>query len=166
MTSWFKSLRFILLAGLLPLLATNCATVLRGTRDQVGIASQPTGAEVIVDNEFLGKTPVTAELRRKDKHVINIKLQGYQPYEITITRKTSGFVFGNLVFGPFAPIGLAVDAITGGMYSLRPDEVQAELRPGAAKAELTDGTLYVILTHEPDPAWVKVGQMQRSLPVD
>ena len=41
-----------------------------------------------------------------------------------------------------------------------------KLRPGAAKAELTDGTLYVILTHEPDPTWVKVGQMQRSLPVD
>ena len=101
MTSGFKSFRFILLAGLLPLLATNCATVLRGTRDQVGIASQPAGAEVIVDNKFLGKTPVTAELRS-----------------------------------------------------------------GAAKAELTDGTLYVILTHEPDPTWVKVGQMQRSLPVD
>ncbi len=78
MTSWFKSFRFILIAGLLPLIATNCATVLRGTRDQVGIASQPTGAEVIVDNEFFGKTPVTVGLRRKDKHVINIKLQGYQ----------------------------------------------------------------------------------------
>ena len=71
MTSGFKSFRFILLAGLLPLLATNCATVLLGTRDQVGIASQPTGAEVIVDNKFLGKTPVTAELRRKDKHIIS-----------------------------------------------------------------------------------------------
>lgn len=162
----FQRMRFALIVSLLPLLTAACATILRGSRDQVGIASQPTGAEVIIDNEFFGKTPVTAELRRKDKHIITVKVEGYEPYEITITRKTSGFVFGNLVFGPFAPIGLAVDAITGGMYSLKPDQVQAELQPGAAKAAFKEGTLYVILTRKADPAWVKVGQMKRILPAD
>jgi hypothetical protein len=162
----FQRLRFVLLLGLVPLASAACATVLQGTRDQVGIASQPTGAEVIIDNEFFGKTPVTAELRRKDKHNITIKVDGYEPYEITVTRKTSGFVFGNVVFGPFGLIGLAVDAITGGMYKLKPEQVQAELHPGAPKAAFSDGTLYVILTPKPDPAWEKVGQLQRSLPVD
>ncbi len=166
MKSWFGRASFALTIGVLPLVAAACATILQGTRDQVGIASQPTGAEVIIDNEFYGKTPVTAELRRKDKHVITIKVDGYEPYELTITRKTSGFVFGNVVFGPFGLIGLAVDAISGGMYKLKPEQVQAELKPETPTVTSSNGTLYVILTPEPDPAWVKIAQMERSLPVD
>ncbi len=164
MTDRFQRIRFALIA--LPLLMGGCASILHGTRDQVGIASQPTGAEVIIDNQLYGKTPVTAELRRKDKHNITINVEGYEPYEFTITRKTSGFVFGNVVFGPFGLIGLAVDAITGGMYRLEPDQVQAELQTGTPKVALTEGTLYVILTPKVDPAWVKVGQMKKSLHVD
>jgi hypothetical protein len=165
-TRRFQQIRFITMVTLLPLLASACATILRGTRDQVGISSQPSGAEVIVDNEFYGKTPVTAELKRKDKHIVTIKLEGYQPFEMTLTRKASGFVFGNLVFGPGAVIGLAVDALTGGMYNLKPDQVQAELKSGASNASLADGMLYVILTPVVDPAWEKVGQMVRAPSAD
>ncbi len=166
MTNRFLQIRFTLIVLPLLVLATGCATVLQGKHDQIGIASQPTGAEVIVDNQVYGKTPVTVELKRKDKHNITINVEGYEPYEFTITRKTNGFVFGNVLFGPFGLIGLAVDAITGGMYSLKPDQVHAELQTGAPTVALTEGMLHVILTPKVDPAWVKVGQMQKSVHVE
>ena len=50
MTDRFQRIRFALIA--LPLLMGGCASILHGTRDQVGIASQPTGAEVIIDNQL------------------------------------------------------------------------------------------------------------------
>ena len=71
-------------------------------------------------------------------------------------------MFGNILFGPGVLIGIAVDAIAGGMYSLKPDQVHAELQTGAPKVALTEGMLHVILTPKVDPAWVKVGQMQKS----
>ena len=146
---------------------SGCATILRGTEHGVGIATAPAGAEVIVDNQNLGVTPVAATLRRKDNHHIVIRMDGYEPYELMLTRQTSGWMFGNILFGPGVLIGIAVDAIAGGMYSLKPDQVHAELQTGAApKVALTEGMLHVILTPKVDSAWVKVGQMQKSLHVD
>ncbi|MDK2964381.1 MAG: hypothetical protein PWQ29_1775 [Verrucomicrobiota bacterium] len=43
-------------------------------------------------------------------------MDGYLPDETTLTKKVSGWVRGNLVFGGL--IGLAVDAISGGMAQL------------------------------------------------
>ena len=116
-------------------------------------------AEVIVDNQSYGITPVSAKLRRKDNHHLQIKLEGYQPYEVMLTRQTSGWVFGNILFGPGVLIGIAVDAISGAMYSLRPDQVSADLQT-AQKAAVEDGTLFVVLVPNPDPRWEKIGQLQ------
>ncbi len=158
----YKWMTLALAAGVLPTLTlTGCATILRGTNHGIGISSQPPGAEVIVDNQSYGITPVSAKLRRKDNHHLQIKLEGYQPYEVILTRQTSGWVFGNILFGPGVLIGIAVDAISGGMYTLKPDQVSAELR-NAQHAALEDGTLFVVLVPNPDPEWEKIGQLQRK----
>jgi hypothetical protein len=105
-------------------------------------------------------TPVSAKLRRKDNHHIVIQLEGYESYEITLTRQTSGWVFGNILFGLGAPIGIAIDAIAGGMYTLKPEQIDAQLRPSAAEAVLGDETLVVFLAPNADPEWRKIGQLQ------
>jgi hypothetical protein len=159
MTSLDKWTRFALVSILLAALS-GCATILRGTGHGIGIASQPPGAEVIIDNKTYGVTPVSAKLRRKDNHHIVIQLEGYEPYEITLTRQTSGWVFGNILFGLGAPIGIAIDAIAGGMYTLKPEQIEAQLRPSATEAVLEDETLVVFLVPKADPEWRKIGQLQ------
>jgi hypothetical protein len=154
-----KWIAFALAVGFLPAL-TGCATILRGTGHGIGISSQPPGAEVIVDNQSYGVTPVSAKLRRKDNHHLQIKLEGYQPYEVILTRQTSGWVFGNILFGPGVLIGIAVDAISGGMYTLKPDQVSADLQTAQTAASVEDGTLFVVLVPNPDPQWEKIGQLQ------
>jgi hypothetical protein len=54
-----------------------------------------------------------------------MELPGYQPFEGTLTRNVSGWVFANLLFGGL--IGIAVDAAGGGMYDLEPKQLTAYL---------------------------------------
>src|SRR6266566_2573403 len=87
----------------------SCASIIHGAHQDVGVSSNPTGAQVSVDGQIKGTTPVVANLTRKDNHIVRSELAGYKPYETTVTRKVRGWVWGNIVFGGL--IGLAVDAI-------------------------------------------------------
>jgi hypothetical protein len=155
-------MKWISLALIVGLAATftSCATILRGTGHGIGIASQPPGASVVIDNKDYGVTPVSAKLRRKENHRVVIQLEGYQPYEVVLTRQTSAWVFGNILFGIGAPIGLAIDAISGGMYTLKPDQLDADLRPSVTQADGEVASLYVVLVPKADPGWQKIGQLQ------
>lgn len=136
-------------------IATACGTIIHGTRQDVGVSSSPTGAQVVVDNMPLGQTPVVAKLTRKDNHVIRITMPGYQTFETNVTRSVSGWVWGNIVFGGL--IGLVVDAISGGLYKLRPEQVTGTLATADVRSE--QGALYVAVVLAPDPSWEKVGQL-------
>ena len=150
----------ILALSLAVLLSNSCATIMHGSSEDVGLSSTPTNAKVYVDNHEIGMTPTVVNLRRKDNHIVRMELAGYQPFEATITRSTSGWVWGNIVFGGL--IGLAVDATTGGLYKLTPQQVAAQLaRQGAAVRSTRDG-VYVAVVLRPDPAWERVGRMGRE----
>jgi len=131
---------------------------MHGTSQQVGINSQPPGATVVVDSQTAGTTPVAAKLARKRSHRITVTMPGYQQFEMVTTRKTSGWVWGNIVFGGL--IGLIVDASTGGLYDVRPEQVNAQLARTGASGEMRDGMIYVFLVREVDPSWVKIGQLK------
>ena len=130
------------------------------SRQSVGISSTPTGATVIVDNVEKGKTPLVVDLTRKDPHFVKIEMPGYKPYEVAFSRSTSGWVWGNLVFGGL--IGLAIDAISGGLYKLTPTEVQAVLQENKEGAFYKKNTLYVAVVLKPNPDWQKIGQLERA----
>ena len=139
----------------------GCASIMHGTSQQIGIGSTPSGAKVTVGGQSFGTTPTIANLKRGDNHIVKIEMEGYLPYETTLTKKVSGWVWGNIVFGGL--IGLAVDAISGGLYNLSPEQIQATLaKEGSAQIQLKDDSLYVFVTLDPDPSWTKVGQMARA----
>jgi len=147
------------LGGIVLLLMTGCATIIHGTRQDVGISSTPTGASVTIDNLQSGTTPVFSKLRRKDNHVVRISLPGYQPMDLTLTSSVSGWVWGNVAIGGL--IGLAVDAISGGMYKLSPEELSAALGATSAESVTKSGDgIYVIAVLKPEANWVKVAQLE------
>ena len=146
-------------SGMALLLVTGCATIIHGTRQDVGISSTPTGASVTIDNLQSGTTPVFSKLRRKENHVVRISLPGYQPIDLTLTSSVSGWVWGNVAIGGL--IGLAVDAISGGMYKLSPEELSAALGASSAGTATKNGDgIYVIVVLKPEANWVKVAQLE------
>ena len=139
---------------------TGCCSIIHGTRQDVGISSAPTGAMVKIDNVSSGNTPVVAKLTRKDNHFVRVELSGYQPFDMSLTRSVSGWVWGNIVFGGL--IGLAIDAIDGAFYNLSPEQVSATLAANHASVSKTGDGIYLFAVLKPEPGWVKVGQLQAT----
>lgn len=149
-----------LLVSLVMVFSTGCATIMHGTAEDIGLSSTPTNARVMVDNHEVGKTPTVVKLSRKDNHIVRMELDGYQPFEATITRGTSGWVWGNLVFGGL--IGLVVDATSGGLYKLTPEQIAGQLaKQGALVTPRRDG-IYVAVVLHADKGWQRIGAVARQ----
>ena len=140
-------------------IVAGCASIIHGGSQDIGVSTSPAGAKVTVDNQSTGITPFVAKLSRKGDHIIRLELDGYQPTEVRLTKSVSGWVWGNLVFG--GVVGIAVDATTGAMYSLSPNQVQSALQHQSAQTAPTKDGIYVVLVKHADPKWVKVSQLAR-----
>jgi hypothetical protein len=104
---------------------SGCATVVGGGHDQrVHIDSEPRGAQVQVDGQLRGVTPIDVELSRRQEHQVQLDLEGRPPYVVALKPGCNPWVFGNLLAGGL--IGLAVDASTGAVSTLYPQEVTAD----------------------------------------
>jgi len=68
-------------------------------------------------------------LRRKRDHVVKFELDDYQPFEMTVRRDVSAWVYADVIFGGI--IGLAVDEISGGMYKFTPNTISTNLSPSS-----------------------------------
>jgi len=98
----------------------NCATIVRGTSQNIPVTSNPVGAKIAVDGEEMGYAPIELKLKRKKDHIIRIEKQGYNPLEIRIIRKSSkllsywgNFSLGGIFSGTFLGIPLVYILGTG-----------------------------------------------------
>ncbi|MGQ0537794.1 MAG: PEGA domain-containing protein, partial [Gemmatimonadaceae bacterium] len=135
-----------------------CATIVHGSKQAVTITSTPPSAAVTVDGVASGTTPVTLRLARKTAHVVRLQLAGYAPHEATLERGTSGWVWGNLVFGGL--IGVIIDASNGAMYKLSPAELSATLTRVTSSTDASTFHVAVVMRAEPD--WQKIGQLTKT----
>ncbi len=65
------------LAAILVVHLSGCATLFSKSTRKVKVTSTPTGAEVIVDGTPRGQTPVTIELDNRKAHDIGIGKRGH-----------------------------------------------------------------------------------------
>lgn len=103
----------------------SCATVVSGKSQDVHIRSKPSGADVKIDGIERGATPLIASLARKKRHTIEITRTGCSPVIQATRRGFNWWYLGNLILG--GVIGLIVDPITGAIFEVSPDEINADL---------------------------------------
>ncbi len=147
-----------LIAGItIALLFSSCASIVSGSKQNINFNSTPSGATVWVDDVNLGVTPVIAQLERiKKNQKVKIELQGYKPYELILNRKTNGWIWGNILFGGI--IGIIIDASSGAMYRLTPDQIEAQLANGVVMNRKNDTYIGVVMTA--DANWEKIGNLE------
>jgi hypothetical protein len=143
----------------LPFFIASCATIVSGSKQTVRFTSNPLHATVFIDSFEVGKTPFESRITRSQTHTIVIKLDGYQNYELKMTRKFNGWYIGNLFFGGI--IGLIVDPITGAIFNLSPAEVRAPLVKGAVTSQKKD-SIYIAVSLTQNPDAIKVGQLTKE----
>jgi len=106
--------------------SSGCATVVHGGNQQlVGIASNPSGAQVTVDDQDRGTTPLSLKLERDKPHTIVVKKTGYEDGSAATVPTISGWIWGNILLGGL--IGLAVDFISGSAYNVSPETLSVSL---------------------------------------
>ncbi|WP_338877195.1 hypothetical protein WBJ53_16280 [Spirosoma sp. SC4-14] len=111
----------------------------------------------------MGITPMVVKLLRKDTQAIKVEMEGYNPYEIVLTRKVDGWIAGNIIFGGL--IGLIVDAADGAMYKLSPEQVRAELRSNTASLQKgANDSILIGITLTPKADWEKIGYLEKVKP--
>lgn len=142
----------------LTLLLSSCATIISGSKQNVKFSSDPSTATIFIDEVEVGKTPFEIKLERKSEHRVMIKLEGYQNYETKLTKKFNGWYLGNIIFGGL--IGLIIDPITGAMYDLTPNEINAQMNKGTAFRS-NGKDVYIAIALNIDPSWKKVGQLEK-----
>jgi hypothetical protein len=124
---------------IVPFLFTGCASILDGGSKSVRISSNPEGAKVTISNQegkelFVQTTPAIVTLERSsgyfrgEDYKLVFEEAGYKPYEVHVTSTIDGWYFGNIMFGGLIGM-LAVDPMTGDMYTLSPREVKCNLVP-------------------------------------
>ncbi|MEM7079627.1 MAG: hypothetical protein AAF513_13475 [Pseudomonadota bacterium] len=109
-------------------LAMGCATVTRGSIEEVVIESDPPGAQAIVYPVGVEvETPGTALLDRGQDYTVSITLDGYQPESAKLHRQTTGSELGNILLGGLP--GMLADSSSGANLQFVPNPMRFALKP-------------------------------------
>ena len=110
---------------ILCLLIVGCATLFKGTREEVRFGSDPQRAEVWINGIMTGETPLSIKLESKKTYTIEFRKEGYEPMIKTITNRIgAGWIVLDILAGL---IPVIVDAATGAWYHLDQKNVDAVL---------------------------------------
>lgn len=102
-------------------LLSGCKTVRQGTNQPIGIKTFPAGAEVVVDGESLGRTPLEIPLARKIPHQVLIRKDGYKDFVATVAPVRNQAGESYIRFGLLDEFGY--------YYDLDPNPVEIQLVP-------------------------------------
>lgn len=124
----------LLLAAVLAVPCFGCASVTRGTTENISIASTPAGATAEIsglDVPTACVTPCAVVAKRNADITVTINKEGYEPQVIPLTKEVpgtgaAGFA-GNIIAGGL--VGMGVDAVTGAAQDHKPNPVIVTLRP-------------------------------------
>lgn len=124
----------LLVAAALVLPCIGCASISRGTTENISIASTPPGATAELsglDNPTSCVTPCVVVAKRSADITVTINKEGYEQQMIPLTKEipptgAAGFA-GNVIVGGL--VGMGVDAVTGAAQDHKPNPVAVTLQP-------------------------------------
>jgi hypothetical protein len=107
----------------LGLAAAGCATIIRGTKQEFAIISEPPSATATLSTGQTCVTPCNLKLPRKEAFDVTLTLDGYEPATAHVNSGwsrggTQTFVVGNIILGGL--VGMGVDASNGATRDLAP----------------------------------------------
>jgi len=125
------------------ILVTGCASVVRGTSEEVVINVEPADAQVTTTlGHSCNQSPCKVEVGRKKTFTVHATKDGYKPGQVFVDTKVSGRgaagLAGNILLG--GVVGVGVDAVSGATLDHDPNPVTITLVPVDAKGESTNIT--------------------------
>jgi len=99
------------------------ATIFHGTTQNISINSDPDGAQVYVDGQIMGSTPVTLTLKKGKYKTITIRKRCYKPVTLSLQKN----------FDPVALLNIfwdlsTTDFLTGSLWEYSPNHYFIKLQ--------------------------------------
>jgi len=108
-----------------------CATVTRGTTEQITFDSTPPAAMRTSTGLTCPTTPCTVQVDRKSEFVATFSKEGYESQDVMVQTRVAGSgaagFAGNVLIGGL--VGMGVDAATGATLEHYPNPVTVSLVP-------------------------------------
>ena len=112
----------------------GCATVTRGTTENISIATTPAGATADISGLDIPTsciTPCVVLAKRNADITVSVSKEGYQPQIVPLTKEVAGSgaagFAGNILLGGL--VGAGVDAYNGSAMDHKPNPVILTLQP-------------------------------------
>lgn len=113
---------------------TSCATLFKGTSEDINFGSNPSGAEVWIDGKMMGRTPINFQLMSKKTYVIEFKYEGQTKTVNLNNHVGAGWILLDVLAG-LVPV--IIDAATGAWYSFDQKNVNVDFKsPGLFETTL------------------------------
>ncbi len=122
----------------LGLTLSGCASIVRGTTEEVRIITDPSDARITTTtgHACVG-TPCKVEVARDTSFLVTASKDGYKTATVDVKTETTGKgvagVAGNLIFG--GVVGAAVDGYNGAYLNHTPNPVVITLEPTEPQSE-------------------------------
>ena len=122
-----KCVRFLMVCLVLVSVISlvGCATLFKQKSRTVAFNSDPQGAEIYINGNRMGKTPMPMNLSNLKAVTVTFKKEGYDDKTYIINTKVGGGWVVLDCLGGFIPV--IIDAVTENWYNLDTDEVKVML---------------------------------------
>lgn len=115
-------------------LLSGCASIVRGTHQDIEVRALPATASV--RHDATGRrwtTPATISLERRSRHVLIVHASGYRSQEMYIRSEAN---IGWWIVDAFSlGVGNALDALIGGLFDLKPERIHVVLEPNSVEED-------------------------------
>jgi hypothetical protein len=119
------------------LISTSCATLLKGTNEEITVVSDPSGAKVSTNESERGTTPVSFTVPSKEDLNISVTKAGYKEQDL---QDPTSFRWGYEVWSFIEwVIPMVVDLSDGAAWGHDHLTMTAHLEPNAQSAAASDG---------------------------
>jgi hypothetical protein len=135
--SALKRTQFIAVLLLVATTAWGCATTINWLQEGQGMSfdSEPRGAEVFIDGELRGKTPLNVRLKPRKRSSMIVRKAGYVEEIKPLNTEFNLAFLGNIISG--GVFGSTTDAATDNLWKYSPTDYFVQLRPQDASPEDT-----------------------------
>jgi len=107
------------------ILFSGCASIVKGSKQNVSIISNVKDAEIIVNGSTIGKTPYNGSIVKSSSTTITLQKEGYEPKTITLDTEVEPIFWGNILIG--GVFGSTTDMASGAMYKYTPATLNIDL---------------------------------------
>lgn len=98
------------------ILITSCAGVFKGTEQTLTFTSEPSGAEVMLDGQSLGVTPLSVKVKKNKYDTVMLKLAGHKTVTRPLEKSYDAVALVNVFWD-----SSTTDLITGAAYEYSPN---------------------------------------------